>query len=278
MRARGRIGSIAVVALLGSGALAFAGDLKQAKKTVAIGFNEQKSVVAKCPGGTHAAWGGFEGTVTGNISTGNQKVYTYGLVPEGKDIDRFTVDADNGSPPGDFDNKVTSYAYCAKGKKPVVTTASTTVADEDESGVSAACPEGKIVVGGGFETDFVNTQGPHMTITYLGRGTGQSFQVQIANVSGDGLGLTAYAVCGKGKAPKEVQSETVNLRKGKPKKASATCPKKQDLVFGGVTGTYDFVNGIAMPFALYEKGEGVEAVAAGDISSSESFSAIAYCR
>lgn len=277
MRTRGIVGAVVAVACCVVAALAMAGGLSQSKKTVAIAFNEQKSVVSKCPGTKHAAWGGFEGTVDSHLQSTKGRVYTVGLVPEGPDVDRFVVDADNGSPPGDFDSKVTSYTYCFKGSKPVVVEASTNVADEDNGGVAATCGEGKVVLGGGFEVDFVNTQGPHMTIEYLGKGSGESYQAEITNVSGDGLNLTAYAVCAKGKKAKDYPGDSVELKKGKPTKAKALCPNSKDLAFGGVSGEYDFVDGIAMPTALYEKGNGVEAVAIGNIGSKMNFRATAYC-
>ncbi len=277
MKAWSIAGSAALTVAIGV-SVALAAGLKESKKTVAIAFNEQKSVVAKCPGKTHAAWGGFQGTVDSHLQSNEGRVYTVGLVPEGEDVDRFVVDADNGSPPGDFNSKVTSYAYCFEGKRPAVVKSSTNVADEDSDGVAAECPEGKVVIGGGFEVDFVNTQGPHITLDFLGRGSGQSYQAEITNVSGDGLNLTAYAVCGKGKPAGQYEGHAVELKKGKPTKAKANCPDNKDLVFGGVTGTYDFFDGIAMPVALYGKGEGVEAIAIGNQGSKMDFRAIAYCR
>jgi hypothetical protein len=44
------------------------------------------------------------------------------MVPEGPDADRMAVDADNGSPPGTDNAKITAFACCSAAKKPKIVT------------------------------------------------------------------------------------------------------------------------------------------------------------
>lgn len=283
MKARPRVPFIVTVVVgvlcAAAAATALAAGLSESKKTVPLAFNEQKSVIAGCPGTKHIAFGGFQGFEEGNLSSGATKVYTYGMVPEGKDADRMVVDADNGSPPPGDKAKITSYAYCAAGKKPKIVSRDTTVDAEQESGVSATCPKGKTVIGGGFETSFENTQGPHMTITFLGRGSKESFQAQIYNtMTDDEIDLTAYAICGKGKSAKQINGPKTPVDNSGPVTTKATCPGKSKVLFGGVTGEYNLGSGVAMPTAMYRKGESIQAAGIGSYNSDSSIRAIAYCR
>lgn len=279
MKVRYIVAAAVGIVCAAAAASALAAGLSESKKTVPVPFNEQRSVIAGCPGTKHIAFGGFKGTEVGNLSSGSTKTYTYGMVPEGKDADRMVVDADNGSPPPGDAAKITSYAYCEAGKKPKIVEADVNVPAEDDRGVSATCPKGQVVNGGGFETSFENTQGPHMTILFLGRGSKESFQAEIFNTMPDeAIKLTAYAICGKGKSAKQYSGPLKKVKSTGPVTTSASCPGKKKIAFGGVEGEYQPSSGVAMPTAMYRQGETIEASGIGNYGSRSGIRAIAYCR
>jgi hypothetical protein len=183
----------------------------------ARGYNDA-SPTGTCPRTEHVQFGGF-------VTRGSAAVRGLRRTAD----NRWTVDGImlSSNKVLQFDGSVTAIAYCGSGPVPRKVTHSERMG---ESGaVTATCPAGTVVVGGGFATS------PHsfVAIKDLERFGADRWRVFAERFYGRRRTiLTAIAYCGAGPAPSLADSRAA-LRGNRPTTV-ATCPAGRSLVFGGV--------------------------------------------
>ena len=168
--------------------------------------------------------------------------------------------------------KLKSFGYCFSGSKPKVKKHTTAIPASGMFGVpghsSANCPKGKTVIGGGFEIGIDDYPVAHQVVLQSMDRTGdkRGIEVEVVNENDEQVELTAYAVCGKGKAPKAT-SKTIHIEAPGRQTATSNCDKGEEALFGGFRGVYEDLgatslllldsDGAAAPEQGYGQGERV---------------------
>lgn len=272
------VGSIGLGTALG----AFSKD----SETRTIPYDKYVDATAKCGRDKHVNFGGFN--VYTEVSLGGPKNYTWpaSMGPKGSDTDKWSVSAEASGSQG---GKVTSYAYCKGGKEPKVVRHKQIVlpsaANDEFRKVRVSCPDGRIVIGGGWAAQTATASTQHyVDIMGLQATSKDTWQVSVVNYTGTQQGVTAIALCGKGSAPKEVKATQQVPYLNVNKTVRATCPSGKDVVFGGFQGDYDNLSGrnaFIFSFSLTSDREitvkGGQNYVFGNNQSSK-LTAIAYCR
>jgi hypothetical protein len=210
--------------------------------------------------------------------------------PEGKDTNKWTAVA---ASPGLQGGKLDSIAYCKAGKEPKIVRKTKLVlqsaANDTFRSVTATCPQGTNVIGGGWsartsDPKYGPNGQPRVDIMALKRTSNRTWQVSVVNYLDTQQKVTAIALCGKGTAPKtSVATEMVPALAGM-KTATATCPGKSEVVFGGFQGTYDDLSGRnAFVFSFYRSSKDAISVRGGQNyippnNKASKLQAFAYCR
>ena len=262
---RGGVG-VAVLVLVGvvSAVPVFAFESKRVHTVVVpVGLYTfgDKSAVASCPGGEHVQFGGYSTT----------SVPIRGMRRSADN--RWTVDATNLTAQGMFTpqaGKATSIAYCTSGAVPLKVTRSKRVGAV--GGVTATCPAGTVVLGGGFATS------PHsfVGIQDLERIAADQWRVRIATIVGTPRSiLTSIAYCGKGPAPKLVRSRVVLSPHTFERTAVATCAAGNSLMFGGVIEDGGYAVRLNAPTSSSWR---ATVIAGVSVSGQVHVTALAYCR
>jgi hypothetical protein len=276
------IGAAAVGSIgLGTAMGAFSED----SATRTIPYDKYVDATANCGRDKHVNFGGF------NVYTGiplgvDNYTWPASMGPKGSDTDKWSVSAESSGLNG---GKVTSYAYCKGGKEPKVVRHKQIVlpsaANDEFRRVRVSCPDGRIVIGGGWAAQSDTAISQHyLDIMGLQATSKDTWQVSVVNYTGTQKGVTAIALCGKGSAPKEVKAtQRVPALNGK-KTVRATCSSGKDVVFGGFQGDYDNLSGrnaFIFSFSLTSDREitvkGGQNYVFGNNQSSK-LTAIAYCR
>jgi hypothetical protein len=178
------------------------------------------SSTATCPTGQHVLFGGFKWGMSGMRRTASNRWTVYGW--------NFSIflEGANNSP-----LSMSSRAYCGYGPVPSKATSTVVIryrSDRESGSATARCPEGTVVVAGGFAT----TPNTVVAVTGLERVAADLWRVS-AYIPVDitrHAALTSIAYCGPGPAPKLV-SRTIRTLTDGP--AFATCPVGKHLAFGG---------------------------------------------
>jgi hypothetical protein len=185
------------------------------------------TATSTCPKGTKLALGGFTGgggpdpTDPGITLTDLQR-------PSKRDWSVSALNLNGGA------GNLTSLAYCSKVKKLTEAVGSATITPSGTGTATATCPPKKSVRLGGFSGE-VNRSGlnPAVVATGLRLASKRTLQVEAVNVSEDTAGsLDAIAYCGKG--PKlKTKAAAVSIPQGGHAGATAECPKRKPVAFGG---------------------------------------------
>ena len=246
-RNRVRVLSFLAIAVVGLGSIGLGvalGAFSEDSETRTIPYNKYVDATGKC-GDKHVNFGGFKVDTKVPLGSGS---YTWpaSMGPKGSDTDKWSVSAESSS--ASYGGKVTSYAYCKGGKEPKVVRHKEIVlpsaANDTFRKVRVSCPEGKIVIGGGWaaQTSTAATQ-HYVDIMGLQATSKDTWQVSVVNYTGGQQGVTAIALCGGGRAPHEVAATTNVPALNASKTVTATCPSGKEAVFGGFQGTYDDLSG-----------------------------------
>ena len=232
-----------------------------------------RTVTASCRIGEHAAFGGVRaefgfgvaqpGVIPTNLSLSSAR----GVTAIGQNV---------GTAPG----SLTAVAFCAAGPGPARTTVSKTasVAARGGGAVTATCPAGTVLVGGGFHAPVT----AEIYLTRLERTSARAWRVAVANFTFGAVPLTAIAYCGAGPVPQQALAIAQSPSGGQPFNVAAVCPVHTSLVFGGLRATnlgpgFDPV--VVLPISLEASSSGswrVDGVA-GFVGGG-SLQALAYCR
>ncbi len=235
--AGGLVAAIALAAVaLGSPA---AKKQAQVAETVSLpGFNlddplspqnppPKATATSTCPKGTKLALGGFIGA--GGPDNTDPGITLQSLQrPSKRDwgVTAFNLNGGAGN--------LTSLAYCSKVKKLKEATGSATVQPFGVGTATAECPKKKTVRLGGLSTQVDPTDlDPGVVATGMQLASKRTLQVSAVNVGEDNAGsVNAIAYCGKG--PKlKTATATQSIPKGQSVGATAQCPKKTLVTFGG---------------------------------------------
>jgi hypothetical protein len=148
--------------------------------------------------------------------------------------------AATGANSNDGAGDLTSLAYCGKAKHLKEVRGTTTVAPVTQGTATATCPKKKSVRLGGFSGQFDASDGdPAIQPTAMVRTSKRTLQVTGINTGEDSAGtLDAIAYCAKGPKLKQVAA-TIAVPPLSDLAATATCPKRRPLAFGGVEGEVD---------------------------------------
>ena len=276
------IGVVSIAAM--AAAIPAVADLSESKKTVSLVYPGRDTATASCGKKAYVAFGGFK-TVTKSPSDSDYFAFLDSMGPA-KSVDKWAATAHNIS--AIYDSTVTSYAYCAKGKKPKI--ASSTKTAKPGTGrattVEATCQKGKTLLGGGFSSNADPALSQRIVPTVLRRADkAQAWQVSVINEGPSPVKITAQAVCGKGKSPKEVEAKATLKEFAAPRAAVATCPKGKEVLFSGMDAEWDNAKFVAaLPTGLYRsKDDAVSAVGifggggGGTGNDSAELRAFAYC-
>jgi hypothetical protein len=164
--------------------------LKRRSKATTVAQNEVGSVTAKCPKGTRAVSGGFEG---------DDESYFELRSSQRKGGRGWEVSGHNYGQPGELEATV----YCRAGPKLKTASASGTVSyanfpDDVYTALEASCPRGRTSVSGGFETD-----GPAVVRDSAKLGKGWRLAATASAVLPfETIAVTVFAYCEK-KKPKQ---------------------------------------------------------------------------
>ncbi len=274
---------IAVVGAMGAAVPALAG-LSESKKTVPLVYPVRDTATASCGKNAFVAFGGFK-TKTDSPSASDYFAFIDSMGPA-KSADKWATTAHTIS--AIYDSTVTSYAYCAKGKKPKIeeTTKTAKPGSGKATTVEVSCQKGKTLLGGGFRSNADPALDQKIVPTVLRRADkDQAWQVSVINEGASPIKITAQAVCGKGKSPKEVEAKATLKEFAAPRAAVATCPKGKEVLFSGLEAEWDNAKFVAaLPTGLYRSGDDkVSAVGvfggggSGTGNDSAELRAFAYC-
>ncbi|MGZ8667432.1 MAG: hypothetical protein ACXWZM_10030, partial [Solirubrobacterales bacterium] len=282
---------VIVLALGSLGAGAALGALSENSEQKFIPYNVFGDVTASCGHRKHVAFGGFK-TDTIVPFQAKQNLWPASMGPVGRDTNKWSTVAASPSIGG---GKLTSIAYCKAGNEPKVVRKRKIVlqsaANDELRKVSVTCPPGKNVIGGGWAARtasplyFTDDSQPYLNIMGLQRTSNRTWQVSVVNQRPKQHAVTAIALCGKGAAPK-TSVATVNFpsRSSTMKTATATCPGKTEVVFGGFKGDFDSLSGRnAFIFSFYRSSKKAISVRGGQNyvfgnTQTPKLQAIAYCR
>ncbi len=282
------LGAAAVILVsLGTGVASGAFSVSDEQKF--IPYKVFGDVTASCGHGQHVNFGGFKTEY--NAVPFDIKLWPASMGPLGKDTNKWSTVAASPTSKG---GKLTSIAYCQGGAEPTVVRKRKVVlesaANDALQNVSVTCPKGKNVIGGGWSArtstplyyDYENSQ-PYLDIMALQRTSARTWQVSVVNQTTKSHPVTAIALCGKGAAPKaSVATEHVPLYTTKT--ATATCPGKSNLVFGGFRSDFDNLSGRnAFILGFYRSSEKAITVRGGQNgippnNKAAKLQAFAYCR
>jgi hypothetical protein len=191
---------------------------------------ELTTVTSECPKGK-VAFGGWSADINPAAGTG---VATFGLERTSKRHWSAT-----GSNPGDDPGELTSRAYCGKAKKLTEVRATTVVGPIGQGTATATCPKRRSVRMGGFTGQLDTDADPAVQPVGMVRPSKRTWQVTGVNTGEDNNGtLEAIAYCAKGPKLKQVTATTA-VPPSSDLTATATCPKRKPLAFGGLQGDID---------------------------------------
>ena len=173
-----------------------------------IPYNVFGDVTASCPHNQHVNFGGFKTDTAVHVDA--KLLWPASMGPVGKDTNKWSTVAASPSTKG---GKLTSIAYCKAGAEPTVVRRRKIVlqsaANDALPNVSATCPQGKNVIGGGWSartaspsTTTTEDSQPYVDIMALQRTSARTWQVSVVNDTAKQHAVTAIALCGKGAAPK----------------------------------------------------------------------------
>jgi len=238
---------------------------------------ELTTVTSQCPKGK-VAFGGWSAEVDPAAGTG---VATLGLERASKRAWSAT-----GTNPGEGAADLTSLAYCGKAKKLTEVRATTVVGPIGQATATATCPRKKSVRMGGFTGQLDADADPAVQPTAMVRPSKRTWQVTGVNTGEDDGGtLEAIAYCGKGPKLKQVAA-TTSVPPVSDLEATATCPKRKRLAFGGIQGDIDLsdFDPLAVPHAMRRSSKrswtatGANFAGVGDDPASPgNLTAYAYC-
>ena len=279
------IGMAACLAGLALGATLASGNLSETSNTKQLLYPQPETSKAACAGKKHVGSGGFY-TDTGTDFT--PYAWITGSAPAGGDVDRWEATGHNSSAVQAA--KLRSYGYCFSGPKPKVKKHTVGIPASGSFGVpghsSANCPKGKTVIGGGFEIGIDDYPVAHQVVLQSMQRTGdkRGIEVEVVNEDDEEVELTAYAVCGKGKAPKET-TKTIHIEAPGRENATSNCDKGEEALFGGFRGVYEDLGATSFffstPMALQRPSKGQVKASGYAVAGNEEqvdFTAIAYCR
>ncbi len=284
-------GFVAIAAALGSiWAGAALGAFSSSSEQKHIPYNVFGEVTASCPHNQHVNFGGFK-TDTAFTYDAKGLLWPATMGPVGSKVNKWSTVA---AAPSTKGGKLTSIAYCKAGAKPTVVRRKRIVlpsaANDEFRNVSATCPQGKNVIGGGWSARTASPlyhsddAQPYVEIMGLRRTSNRTWQVSIVNDTAKQHAVTAIALCGSGAAPKtSVATEMVPANFG-VKTATATCPGGSEAVFGGFKGDFDDLSGRnAFIFGFFRSSKKAISVRAGQNyippnGRAAKLQAFAYCR
>ncbi|MFN8161959.1 MAG: hypothetical protein U0R52_13040 [Solirubrobacterales bacterium] len=279
-----------VIALGTIGLGAAFGAFSKEANTVTIAYGTAADATASCGGGKHVNFGGFRTDTDGDPLYGGPVAWPGAMGPLGNRTDKWSVEGAANPNFHDKGGRVTSIAYCRAGKAPKVVRNKGIVLPSVKNGgevrkVSATCPKGRTVIGGGWSAQAANplAQGA-LAIMDLERTTSRKWQVGVTNLTGGQQGVTAIALCGVGSPPTE-KDANVLVHENHDATATARCPRGKQVVFGGFRGQANELTGInAFIFDFYLAGDdkikvyGAHTLVGPAIRDVSHLTAIAYCR
>jgi hypothetical protein len=185
------------------------------------------TATSTCPKGTKLAFGGYTGDVT---FTGNAAGVTLSGLRRASKRD-WSASAFNLA---EGAGNATSIAYCAKVKRLTEVTGSVNIPPLGRGTATATCPRKTSVRSGGLSAqDSLTSAEPLVVPTGMRRASKRTLQVEGVNLGETNAGtLEAIAYCGKGKklTEKFATATVANRQQGS---ATATCPKRKPVAFGG---------------------------------------------
>jgi hypothetical protein len=248
----------------------------RATRGVVVRKLESGSVTATCPKGEHVSFGGLVAEFKPPPDSTNKPV----VFPEGMRRtapDRWTVTGQSGTP--GIGSRLTAIAYCDRGAVPSTASSTVAVAANRTGSVTATCPAGKVVVGGGYNS---GASRAHLELMVrLERPTPTQWRVILRNIAPRATTITALAYCGPGPAPTP-HVNTVKLPKNKGGTARASCPADTSLVFGGLIANSprSGVHGADLEAFSWSAASTKQWVVTGfnDGDAGGTLEALAYCR
>lgn len=267
---------MAIAVLAGGGALASAGSVSSSTTTVAVAGYSGGTTSASCPKGKKLVTAGF-GTTT-NKTVGE-------VVTEMNPLSatKIRTGAFNLSP---LQGRLRATAYCAKTKKTKLTRVVGTVQSAPGAAftVQTKCPKGTSVRIDGFAVA-ASAPGIYSTLNSMKLESPRVLVVKaspppVAVRAGTPRGgtinpgsVSAVAICGKGPKLTKV-AKSVPIAQSAKTTATANCPDRKHLAFGGFAGT-DAVVGNYLS-KLSRSGDRSSSASAFSFNNS-SVTSIAYC-
>jgi hypothetical protein len=194
------------------------------------------TATSTCPKGTKLGLGGFTGA--GGPDNTQPGITVTGLQRPSKRTWGVTASNLNGG-----DGNLTSLAYCSKVKKLKESRSTASVPQFGTGTATATCPKKTSVRLGGLSTQLDPTDlNPAVAPTGMQLASKRTLQVSAVNVGEQGAGtVEAIAYCGKG--PKlKTATATASVPHAQTLGATAQCPKKKPVVFGGFNVEIDLTD------------------------------------
>lgn len=264
------------------------GKLTQALTSKSLIWPNASTATASCAGGRHLAFGGFQTNTEFPYGSGVLAIVEAAGATSTK-LWEVRARNDYAAEAG----TLTSYAYCAAGKKPKLASTVTTLGADDGVAppatakiVATQCPEGTTVSGGGPRISGDNpNDNRHVIILGLERSPASSrvLQAYLINEELNPVTATMTATCRKGKAPGAVE-QLATLAEPEQKSVTVTCSGKKTVRFGGFIGEVDPIGtDNAFIYSMFRPTAKTLTVSAGqtnfgpNFGNTGSFKAIAYC-
>jgi hypothetical protein len=200
----------------------------RATQTVIVRKDSSGSATATCPKGEHVSFGGLIAQfVPPPNAPGRPAVFPEGMRRTAPN--RWTVIGESAAI--GTGSRLTSIAYCDRGSVPAAAAKTVSLAAHHTASVTATCPAGTVVVGGGFKSG-ASPQHQEL-LSQLQATSSTQWRVTMRNIAKFPTTLTALAYCSAGPAP-TLHSATAALPGEKGGTARASCPNGTALVFGGL--------------------------------------------
>jgi hypothetical protein len=231
-----------------------------------------RTVTANCPPGQHVTLGGIGAPLTVPLLSPGPSVFPQQMFMNSTQT-KWTVVAINAGDAGVMASRV----YCGVHPPRTVVARTVQVGAFSANGAFARCPEGQVVLAGGYRVP----ARLEVVVNKLRRTNARTLEVRGFNLADVSSTLRAIAYCGPGPAPTEHVAEIfIDESATSVTPVKATCPAGKKLIFGGFHGQFPggSADGAVLPFGLLARQSKEWIVRGFNPGSSGFLRAIAYCR
>jgi hypothetical protein len=248
------------------------------EKQVVVSPGGVRTATASCPVGQHVTLGGIGAPLVLPLGTPGPLVFPQSMFMDSTQT-KWSVVGVNGAFPRR--GVLAARVYCGPHPARHVERDTVQVGARSANSAFARCPEGQVVLAGGYRTPAV-TPFPDVLVTMMRAKNARTLEVRGFNLGEASRTLRAIAYCGPGPAPSEHVAEvSIDGEATSPTPVTATCPDGRKLIFGGFHAQFpgSGAQPQAVPFGLLARDSKQWTVRGYNPAPTAGFlRALAYCR